>query len=212
MAESMTYNSLVQDVQLYAERSDQPFVAQIPRFIMLAENRIATEVRGLGFIRFTSTNLTKGNGVLAKPIRWRETAAMLYVTPTNEIQFLKQRSYTFCRSYWPVKANEDLPLYYSDYGYEHYLIVPTPNADYELEVSYFERPTPLSSSDQTNWTTQYAPQLLLYAALLEAQPFLKRPERTQEFQALFDRAAATVAQESQRRLQGDQTLLRSGLQ
>jgi hypothetical protein len=209
----MTYTSLISDVQLYAERSDQPFVDQIPRFVMLAENRIATEVRGLGYVRFVTSNLIQGNGELVKPTRWRETAAFSIVIPsTNKIKFLKQRSYTYLRSYWPDSAIEGEPKYYSDYAYEHYLIVPTPQLAYPIELSYFERPTPLSVSDQTNWTTQYAPQLLLYATLMEAQPFLKRPERTAEFQSLFDRAAATVSQESERRMMGDQALMRTGLQ
>lgn len=213
MAESMTYNSLVQDVQDYAERSDQPFLDQIPRFIMLCENRIATEVRGLGYLRFVTSNLIQGNGELVKPTRWRETASFsIRIPSTNEIVFLKQRAYTYLRSYWPDPSAEDVPKYYSDYSYEHYLIVPTPNFDYDLELSYFERPTPLSASDQTNWTTQYAPQLLLYGTLMEAQPFLKRPERTAEFQSLFDRAATTVSQESERRMMGDQNVMRTGLQ
>ena len=36
-AEALTYDSLVSDVQVYSERSDDVFVNQIPRFIMLAE-------------------------------------------------------------------------------------------------------------------------------------------------------------------------------
>jgi len=39
MAEGMTYDSLVSDVELYAERHDAEFIDQIPRFIMMAENR-----------------------------------------------------------------------------------------------------------------------------------------------------------------------------
>ena len=213
MAESMTYSSLIQDVQDYAERNDSPFLEQIPRFVMLAENRIATEVRGLGFVRFVTGDMIQGNGILPKPARWRETAGMAYTDPeTDEAVFLKQRALSFLRAYWPNKTLEGKPLYYSDYAYEHWLIVPTPDFAYPIEISYFERPTPLSFADQTNWMTQYAPQLILYATLMEAQPFLKRPERMAEFQALFDRAAQTVAAESQRRMGGDQVLVRTGLQ
>jgi len=68
---------------------------------------------------------------------------------------------------------------------------------YSFELQYYERPEPLSESNQTNWTTQYAPQLLLYGALMEAMPFLKTSERIAEFQALYDRALAAVTKESQ---------------
>jgi len=208
MAEAMTYNSLVQDIQDYAERSDSPFLAQIPRFIMMCENRIASEVRGLGYEKFVTSNLVQGNSVLKKPARWRETAGM-YITVSNNAAFLKQRALPFLKSYWPNSATQGVPEYYSDYDYEHFLIAPTPNLAYEVQINYFERPVPLDSTNQVNWTTQYAPQLLLYGTLLEAQPFLKLASRIPEFQTLYDRAAQAVQAESQRRLVGDQSLIRT---
>ena len=96
-----------------------------------------------------------------------------------------------------------VPRFYSDYEYEHSFISPTPNATFDIELAYYERPTPLSASNETNYFTQYVPQLLLYGALLEAQPFLKRPERIAEFQALFDRALQGLSQESNRRVNAD---------
>lgn len=208
MAESMTYDSLKSDIEVYAERSDVPFVTQIPRFIMLAENRIASEVHGLGYVKFAASNLNIGNPVLDKPARWRETASFM-ITVAGEVKFLKQRGYSYCRMYWPTIAATGEPLYYSDYDYEHLLVAPTPDDSYSFELAYHERPLPLDDTNQTNWTTRYAPQLLLYASLLEAQPFLKMTERIAEFQALFDRAASAVTQEAQRRLLGDQTLQRT---
>lgn len=208
MPEVMTYALLLKDVEEYAERHDSPFLGQIPRFVMLAENRIASEVRGLGYLRFVEGAFTVGNPVVQKPVRWRETASWTLIESTRT-EFLRQRGYTFCRAFWPDRTVQDTPVYYCDYDYEHLLVVPTPDDTHAFELSYFERPEPLSEANQTNWTTQYAPQLLLYATLLEAQPFLKRPERTQEFQALFDRASAAVANEAQRRTAGDQALLRT---
>lgn len=208
MAESMTYNSLVNDIQTYAERSDSPFVAQIPRFIMMAENRIASEVHGLGFLKFADFTLLADNPILDKPARWRETAS-LFIKVDDEVVFLKQRGYTFCRSYWPNLALTAQPIYCCDYDYEHLLIVPTPIENYDAEIAYHERPLPLDNTNQSNWTTQYAPQLLLYASLLEAQPFLKLTERVTEFQTLYDRAAGAVQQEADRRLIGGQSLMRT---
>lgn len=209
MAEVMTYGSLKQDIQTYAERSDSPFVDQIPRFIMLAENRIASEVRGLGYLRFVNGTMGTGDNTIEKPVRWRETGCFSITTAAGEVIFLTQRGYTFCRSYWPKASLTDVPKHYGDYAYEHFVIVPTPNSNYSFELGYFERPEPLDDTNQTSWTTQYAPQLLLYASLLEAQPFLKLTQRIAEFQALFDRAAAAVQAEAERRITGDQSMNRS---
>lgn len=207
MAEAMTYSSLVQDIQDYAERDDQPFLNHIPRFIMLAENRLAIEARGLGYQRFATTEAPL-DGRLPKPARWRETA-MIYYENAGETVFLKQRSFSFLKAYWPVASQQAPPEYYSDHDYEHFLVAPTPDQEYPVTVSYFERPVPLDSTNQTNWTTQYFPQGLLFASLLEAQPFLKRSERTAEFQGLYDRALAGLKSEVERRLSGDQALQRT---
>ena len=204
MAESMTYNSLVSDVQIYAERDDAKFVDQIPRFLLLAENRIAAEVHGLGYRRVVTSHFEAGNPIIEKPVRWRETVEFSYTNEKNERVYLYQRKHNYLRMYWPNQTLRDEPLFYSDYDYEHYFIAPTPIVAREFELHYHERPSPLDESNQTNWTTRYAPQLLLYACLLEAQSFLIRPERTQEFLNFYQMAAAAVAKENMMRLDGDQ--------
>ncbi len=209
MAESMTYNSLLADVAMYAERNDRPFIDQVPRFVMLAENRIASQTRGLGLLKIVTGAFEPGQDVVAKPARWRETGTFMVRDEEASATFLKSRSYTFCRSFAPNVASTGLPQYYADYGYEHFLVAAKPDQAYNFELAYFERPLPLDETTQTNWTTQYAPQLLLYATLLEAQPFLKLDQRATEFKGLYDLARQDLLEESQRRLFGDQALLRS---
>lgn len=196
-AEAMTYDSLVNDLINYCERSDQPFLDQIPRFIMMAENRIASESKPLGFLRVVQGTLN-GN-VLVKPTRWRKTRSFA-INVSGTRKYLFEREFEYCRSYWPDPALTDEPVYYADYDYEHFFIAPTPDAQYQFELQYYERPEPLSSVNQTNWTTQYAPQLILYASLMEAMPFLKTSERIAEFQSLYDRALSFIKNEDSERL------------
>ena len=200
MSEALTYDSLITDVTTYCERTDDPFTNQIPRFIMMAENRLASEVRGLGFQKYVTGQFN--GSTFPKPERWRETIS-LNVTVNSERVFLQPRTYDYCRAFAPDPALTGTPRYYADYEYEHFLVVPTPDDNYDFELAYYERPMPLSDSNQTSWTTRYAPQLLLYATLLEAQPFLKRPERIAEFQALYDRALQGISQETSRRINAD---------
>ncbi len=198
-ASAMTYDSLVQDISNYLERKDAPTLAQIPRWIMLAENRIASEVRGLGLKQVVQGTMTIGDSTLAKPSRWRETASFR-ATVTSKKKAIYQRSYEYCNFYAPDPSVQGPPRFYSDYDYEHYFVAPAPDLPYVIEITYFERPQPLSSTNQTSWTTQYAPQLLLHATLLEAQPYLKTDDRIAVFQQLYDRASAAVAVESNRRV------------
>lgn len=87
------------------------------------------------------------------------------------------RSLEYCRQFWPNTTEQSPPQFYTDYDYQHWLIVPTPDFDYPWEIVYYELPALLDSVNQTNWLTQYAPNALLYRALLECTPFLKNDER-----------------------------------
>lgn len=199
MPEAMTYDSLISDIIVYAERSDSEFLAQVPRFIMLAENRLASEYKGLGHIRIVNFSLTQGNSTYEKPARWRETSSF-FMTVDGNRKSIKNRSFEYIQTYWPDPILEDAPEFYADYDYEHFYIGPTPDDTYAASLTYYERPQPLDTTNQTNWTTRYAPQALLYASLLEAQPFLKQSERIAEFQGLYDRAVGILSGEDTRKL------------
>jgi hypothetical protein len=199
MATAMTFTTLKQDVQRYLERgatlaSDPVVFEQIPRLINLAERRIARELKIQGFINVVTGTLAAGQSVYPKPDRWRDTVSINIGTgPTmNNRKILFTRDYEYLRSYWPDAAETDLPVFYSDYNYSHWLIAPTPDDDYPFEILYYELPPLLDDSVQTNWITEYAPQLILYGALMEATPFLKNDERIPVWQQMYDRAAAML--------------------
>jgi hypothetical protein len=200
MAYVMTYDSLLVDLRRYLERgftqeSDQIVYDQLPRLITLGERRIARELKIEGFIRAVQTPLQIGVAVYLKPDRWRDTVSM-----TLNGAPIIARSYEYCRNYWPNEAQTGTPQFYADYDFQHWLIAPTPDADSTLEILYYEQPALLGEELQTNWLTEYAPDLLLYAALLEATPFLKSDERIQTWQALYDRAAQAISGEDLKRI------------
>jgi len=189
---TMTYSSLLEDVRRYLERgftaeSDQIVYEQLPRLITLGERRISRELKIQGLIRAVTTPLQTGVATYRKPDRWRDTVSMTL----NGVPIFA-RAYEYCRNYWPDEAETATPQFYADYDYNHWLITPTPNADSTLEVMYYEQPRFLGEDFQTNWLTEYAPDLLLYATLLEATPFLKKDERIATWQQMYDRAAQAL--------------------
>ncbi len=200
MAYVMTYDSLLVDLRRYLERgftqeSDQIVYDQLPRLITLGERRIARELKIEGFIRAVQTPLQIGVAVYLKPDRWRDTVSMTL----NGVPIFA-RAYEYCRNYWPNEAQTGTPQFYADYDFQHWLLAPTPDAASTLEILYYEQPALLGEELQTNWLTEYAPDLLLYAALLEATPFLKSDERIQTWQALYDRAAQAISGEDLKRI------------
>ena len=144
----------------------------------------------------------------ALPIsRWRKTVSM-NVTVAGKRYPVLLRTYEYIREYWPSPTDEDVPKFFCDYDYEHWLIGPTPDAAYNYEVLYYERVQPLDSSNQSNWFTQYAPQALLYGSLLQAMPFLKNDERMPMWQGNYDHIIEVLKAENITRAADRQAIVR----
>jgi hypothetical protein len=206
-AEVMTYDSLVDDISTYLERTDEATLEKIPTFIMLAEQVIATDLKFLGNIAVAESTMVQNDPVIQKPARWRKTVSM-NVTVGGQKFPVFLRKYEYLREYWPDATQSDVPKFYCDYDYDHWLVAPTPAEDYAYEVLYYQRVQPLDSSNQTNWFTQNAPQALLYGTLLQAMPFLKNDERIQMWQAQYTQVIEVLKLEDISRVGDRQTVVR----
>jgi hypothetical protein len=200
----LTYDSLTTTVLQYLERSDQAVVEAIPTFITLAEFEIAQQIKTLGQMQVVESAMNINDPVIAKPARWRKTVSMNILKNGQRLPVLL-RKYEYLKLYAPNVTTTSTPLYYADYDYEHWLVAPTPDASYTFEVLYYERISPLSSENQTNWLTQNAPNAMLFGTLLQAMPFLKNDNR-QIFQQKYDQALAALKTEDITRLGDRQTV------
>lgn len=205
---ALTYTSLQSDLRNYLERGSPKDVIvfnQIPRLITLAEKAIATAIKVQGFLIPVTSTFQAGVSVYAKPNRWRETVSMFYGIKSTPLAVNKNkrvplfpRSYEYCRTYWPdasIVDPENPPQFYADWDYQHWLVVPTPVEAQPWEINYYQLPPLLSDTNQSNWLTEYAPNMLLYRALLEATPFLKNDERIPTWQAMYQEQLATINQQ-----------------
>lgn len=201
----MTYDSLVDDIETYLERTDQATLQKIPTFIMLAEQQIATQIKFLGNLIVNQSTLITGDSVIPKPARWHKTVSF-NITVAGKRQPVLLRKYEYIREYWPDPTQTGVPKFFCDYDYDHWLVGPTPNDDYVFEVLYYQRVQPLDSSNQTNWFTQYAPQAMLYGSLLQAMPFLKNDERIPMWRAEYDIVMASLKTEDNLRIADRQAI------
>ena len=199
MAVTMTYNSLVENIQSYLERTDQATLDKIPTFIMLAEQVIASQIKFLGNLTVQQSSFIQGTNIVDKPARWHKTVSMNITVAGKRYPVLLRR-YEYLREYWPDPAQESVPKFYCDYDYTHWMIAPTPAAAYNFEVLYYERVQPLDATNQTNWFTVYAPQAMLYGSLLQAMPFLKNDERIPMWQQQYDAIMQTLMAEDKLRV------------
>lgn len=207
MPVAMTYTSLLNDIRAYLERgatlaTDPTVYEQLPNIVNLAERRLARELKIQGMITPVTGVFAADQAVLPKPDRWRETVSMFVGTGTNyeTRREIYPRSYEYLRSFWPNQTTTGTPRFYADYDYSNWLIAPTPAEGAPFEILYYEQPAYLDDTNQTNWWTEYAPNALLYASLMEAAPFLKNEDATRLWEGFYTRAIGALNGEDLRQI------------
>lgn len=194
----LTYDSLTDSVLQYLERNDAAVIDAIPTFITLCEFEIAQQIKTLGQQQVVDSVMNINNAIIPKPARWRKTVSFNVTGSSGTPSPVYLRKYEYLLNY-NTGGTTGQPLYYADYDYDHWLVSPTPNDDYPFQVLFYERLQPLSSTNQTNWLTQNAPNAMLYGTLLQAMPFLKNDQRT-IFQQKYQEAMTVLKAEDQLRV------------
>lgn len=203
----MTYNSLLAQVAAYLNRSDPDTLAQIPNFVYQCEQKLARLCENLGLEAYVVSAFVPRVSVYQKPARWRRSIAMNYgaydasVPPVPNIRTsIDLVDYDYARMYWPNSTLTGSPKYYADYGFNNFLVVPTPDAAYPYEYSFLELPEPLSVANQTNWYTNYIPETLLYGTLLEAIGYLKNDDRIPVWTQYFNEGVQSINKQNNERI------------
>jgi len=101
------------------------------------------------------------------------------------------RSFEYARSFWPNQTLTNPPQFYADYGYYNWLISPTPDQNYPFVLGYLETPQVIDETYQSNYLTEFMPEVLLKAVLLEAMLDLKNDERIPVIEAEYVKAISS---------------------
>lgn len=173
------YTDLVQAVQDWINRTD--IFNQVPVFIQTAESKLARKLRIRAMEETLSTAIS--DSVIAVPDDYREMKALYVATSTNVKLNRLSLSAMFAR--YPRSGPTGVPRYFARQA-DNFVFGPVPDSTYTVTGVYYKKITPLSDDNLTNWYTDNAPELLLYGALLEAEPFIKNDERLSVWQSKFD--------------------------
>ena len=170
---AFTFTTLKTAIQDYTDNTETTFVNQLPRFILNAEERILKECQLDDFRKNVSGTVTQSVKFLTKPTDFLSPFSLSVVNSSNN-EFLLYKHVTFIQDYTPDPATTGVPRYYGDWDENSFIMAPTPDGNYAVELHYFYRPQSITASDDgTSWLGTNAELCLLYGSLMEAYTFMK---------------------------------------
>ena len=177
-----TYTELKTSIGDWLNRSD--LTAAIPDFISLAEAQIERTLRTRQMIVRANASFDAQYG--AVPADFLETKS-LKLTSTNPETPLSFLSIDALDAEMTKHTASGRPKFFGIVGGQ-FRIVPTPDANYTTELTYYAKLTKLSSSVASNFLLASSPDIYLYGALLQAAPYLQDDARIQTWATLYERA------------------------
>jgi hypothetical protein len=171
---SYTYTTLKQAIQDYTQNSETTFVNNLNSFITNAEERLLKLIELDYFRENASASMTSGNQYLSMPADYLASFSLSFTNASGEKVFLLQKDVNFLQEFNPNPSTTGEPRYYSTFDVDNFILAPTPNADYAVELHYYYRPQSITvTTDGTSWFGTNAPDALLYGSLIEAYTFMK---------------------------------------
>ena len=174
----MNYAELVSAIKGYAE-NDFPATAgsftstnQLNTFIQQAEQRIYNSVQFPAIRKNVTGTTTSGNKYLAMPDDFLASYSMAAIDGTGNYEFLLNKDVNFIRAAYPSPTDSGLPAYYALFDDNTFILGPTPDANYTMELHYYYYPESIVTAG-TSWLGDNFDSVLFYAALLEAAAFMK---------------------------------------
>jgi hypothetical protein len=168
----MNYAQLTQAIIDYSESDEQAFVANIPLFVQQCEERVYNAVQIPAIRKNQTGNFTQSDKYLALPPDYLASFSMAVILPDGSQEFLIDKDVNFIRQAYPNPNDEGVPRYYAQFEPYTYIIGPTPDDNYQVELHYYYYPESIVTAG-TSWLGDNFETVLLYGSLREAVIFQK---------------------------------------
>jgi hypothetical protein len=149
----MNYVQLYQAIQDYAENTESLFVGNISRFVQEAEDRIYNSVQIPSLRKNVTGTLTASNKYLSCPNDYLSTYSMAVIDTDTSYKYLLNKDVNFIREAYPTPTSTGLPKYYALFGSQYsnanelsFIVGPTPDSSYSVELHYFYYPVSIVQS------------------------------------------------------------------
>ena len=167
-----TFTTLKTAIQDYTQNSETTFVNNLSNFITDTEEKILKTVNLPVFRKNVTGTMTSGNTYLSAPSDFLTPFSL--ALDNSGYEYLMFKEVNFIREAYPVSSTTGVPKYYALFDDDTFILGPTPNANFTVELHYVYRHTSITTSaDGTSWLGTNAPDALLYGSLVQAYSFMK---------------------------------------
>lgn len=204
---SFTYAQLKQAIQDYTENDETSFVTNLPIFIRAAEERIFKNVQLSFFRKNAEASVSSGNKFLATPSDFLAPFSLSYENSDGDTEFLLFKDVNYLQDFQPDATETAPPRFYAQFDLTNFIIAPTPDDDYDVELHYYYRPNSLTSGaeDGTTWLSINAPMAMLYGSLIDAYTYMKgEADLVANYNQRFTEAVASLKQLGEAKETSDQ--------
>lgn len=188
----MNYSELVAELQSYTENQFE--VADINTFIDQAEQRIYNSVQLPALRKNVTGNVTVNNNYLSAPSDWLATFSLAVIDAAGNYTYLLDKDVNFIRESYRKITDTGLPVYYALFDQDTFILGPTPDASYNMELHYYYYPQSIVTAG-TTWLGDNFDSALLYGSLLEAYTYMKgETDVLANYKARYDEAMFLLKQ------------------
>jgi len=145
---------------------------QINTFIVNAEERVFNSVQLLDLRKNVTGSCTACKKYLSVPSDWLANFSLAVIDALGNYEYLLNKDVNYIRAAFPNPNDTGQPTHYAYFDENSYILGPTPNANYSVELHYFYYPPSIVTSG-TSWLGDNFDSALLYGSLLEAYTFMK---------------------------------------
>jgi len=197
MASIGTYAQLQTEIANWLDRSD--LTSQIPAFIELAEASFNRIIRAPDMITKNDSFSISGQYNTLPSDTLEIVRIVVDVQPVIVLEYLTPQDLSELRG---ELTGTGKPYYFTLVGgsSNQLEVLRSPDQTYTSSIVYYTRIPALTDSATTNWLLTANPDIYLFGALVEAEPYLKNDERMPMWTNRLDKALTTL------RLQGDREL------
>jgi hypothetical protein len=193
-----TYTGLTNAIQAFTESNEDTFVGNIPTFIQDTERLVNNTVQLPAFRKNVTGSATASFPYLTLPSDFLATFSVAVMnsgaTQADGYRYMLNKDVNYIREFFPFPGVTGTPQYYGLFDNNTFILGPTPDVNYNIELHYFAYPESIVTAGTTWLSTNY-PNVLLYGALVEAYVFLKgEADLIQSYQAKYDQAIQLLKQ------------------